>query len=106
MGKQAIAETLRQAAHERRMEVVSAAAIACAKAVEAARLDERAEVTKLVDELFRTVEKPQGFAHCSDGETFGTKVDFFVRVRGRLEWSKAATRRIRAFLRKHGELPR
>lgn len=67
---------------------------------------EQDEVHKLADELFREVELEQGRAFVSDGETFGTKVEFFQRVRGRYEWSKAASRRILAFLKKHGELPR
>ena len=69
-------------------------------------MNERAEVDKLVDELFSKVEKAQGFAHVSDGETFETKAELFKRIRWRLEWSKAATRRIREFLQKHGELSR
>jgi hypothetical protein len=76
----------------------------------AARADEmkteRDEVDALTDELFHAVQKEQGYAHVSDGETFATKAEFFRRIRGRLEWSRAATRRMRAFLKKHGELPR
>jgi len=64
------------------------------------------DVTKLVDELFQKVQLEQGHAFVSDGETFPTKAEFFQRIRGRLEWSKAATRRMRAFLKKHGELAR
>lgn len=64
------------------------------------------EVHKLADELFRKVEKEQGFAFVSDGETFATKEEFFERIRWRYEWSRAASRRIRAFLKAHGELPR
>lgn len=66
--------------------------------------DEATDVKELADELFRKVEKAQGFAFCSDGETFPTKAQFFARIRGRLEWNKAATRYMRAFLRKHGQL--
>lgn len=69
-------------------------------------MDERAEVDGLVNELFHRVQKEQGYAHVSDGETFATKAEFFQRIRGRLEWSKAASRRMRAFLKKYDELPR
>ena len=68
-------------------------------------MDEKDEVDKLADELFRKVSKEQGYAFVSDGETFTTKAAFFERVRGRLEWNKAATRRMRDFLRKHNQLP-
>lgn len=66
-------------------------------------MSERDEVSLLVDELFGQVEKAQGYAHVSDGETFATKAEFFKRIRWRLEWSKAATRRMRTFLKKYGE---
>lgn len=69
-------------------------------------MNEREEVAKLTDELFRRVEKEQGLAYISDGETFENKADFFHRIRGRFEWSKAASRRIRKFLKDHNELPR
>lgn len=65
---------------------------------------ERAEVEELADELFAAVQKAQGHAFVSDGETFATKKEFFERIRGRLEWSMAASRRMRVFLKKHDAL--
>lgn len=62
------------------------------------------KVDVLVDELFDMVERPQGYSFCSDGETFSTVPKFFERIRGRYEWSKEASRQMRKFLRKHGQL--
>lgn len=67
-------------------------------------MSEKDEIAALANELFGAVQMEQGYAYVSDGEYFDNKADFFVRIRGRLEWSKAATRRMRAFLKKHGEL--
>ena len=62
-------------------------------------------VDELADELFLAVEKAQGFAFISDGEGAGmTRRQFFKRVRGRLDWSRRASREIAKFLRRHGQL--
>jgi len=63
-------------------------------------------VELLADELFRRVEKAQGFAFISDAEGAGmTRQQFFERVRGRLAWSVKSCQGITNFLRKYGELP-
>lgn len=63
------------------------------------------EVRRLADELFRAVEKSQGFAFISDGEGAGmTKQQFFERIRGRLDWSHKATEEIKKFLKKYQQL--
>jgi hypothetical protein len=64
-------------------------------------VSERNEVERLFDELFHKVERAQGYAFVSDGETFETKAELFKRIRGRLEWNKAASRIMAAWLRKH-----
>lgn len=68
------------------------------------RIDETTRVSLLVDDLFRAVETDQGYFYVSDGETFASSAKFFERVRGRLKHGKEATRKMEAFLRKHGEL--
>ena len=68
------------------------------------RIDETMAVALLVDDLFAKMQEPQGYFHVSDGETFASKAKFFARIRGRLKWGKEATKRMEAFLRKHGEL--
>jgi hypothetical protein len=64
-------------------------------------VNESKEVDKLVDDLLHRVQRAQGFAFCSDGETFKTKAELFERIRGRLEWNKEASRILSAWLRKH-----
>jgi len=64
--------------------------------------DERDEVDKLAAELFRDVQKHQGYFFLGDGETFRTKAEFFNRVQGRLAHGLEACRKMQAFLRKHG----
>lgn len=66
--------------------------------------DESAEVDLLTDELFTEIQRAQGFAFFSDGETFRTKAEFFERVRGRLEWQKRGLVIMTRFLKRHGEL--
>ena len=66
-------------------------------------MTERDKVHDLADELFSKVQRAQGNAFCSDGETFPTTEQFFERIRGRLEWNKRASRIMSAFLRKHGQ---
>jgi hypothetical protein len=65
---------------------------------------ENENVARLVDELFTAVQQAQGFAFCSDGETFDSIPEFFARIRGRLKWNDEASKIIRAFLRKHSQL--
>lgn len=62
------------------------------------------EVEKLVDELFGMVHTAQGYAFCSDGETFASVPDFFARIRGRLKWSQEASRLMHRFLKAHDQL--
>lgn len=62
------------------------------------------DVDKLVDELFHAVQMEQGLGFVGDGETFAGRADFFRRIRGRLEWNRAAVRKMRNFLKKYGEL--
>lgn len=62
------------------------------------------EIDKLADELFSDIQRAQGYAYVSDGETFKTKSKFFERVRGRLEWQKEGVEIMVAFLERHGEL--
>ncbi len=64
---------------------------------------QRKEVERLADELFSKVQRAQGYAFCSDGETFPTKAAFFERIRGRLEYNKKASRIMSTFLRRYGE---
>ncbi len=66
--------------------------------------DEGHKVQDLADELLESVETAQGYFFVSDGETFPTTAQFFERIRGRLEYGKLAVRKMRAFLKKHGEL--
>lgn len=63
-------------------------------------------VERLAAELFKAVESAQGFAYVSDGEAHAGTVEseFFRRTRGRLEWSKEVTLKLREFLKKHGQL--
>ncbi len=61
------------------------------------------DVDKLADELFREVQRSQGFFFVSDGETFPTKEQFFERIRGRLEHGRDAVHIMNRFLRKYRE---
>jgi hypothetical protein len=54
--------------------------------------------------LFSDIQRAQGYAYVSDGETFKTKAKFFERIRGRLLWQKKGVEIMTAFLEKHGEL--
>lgn len=62
------------------------------------------EVDKLADELFSKIQRAQGYAFISDGETFPTKEQFFERIRGRLAYQRKGVRIMADFLRKYGEL--
>lgn len=66
-------------------------------------MSEKEQVDVLADELFRKIEKSQGMAFVSDGETFSTRAQFFERIRGRLQWQREGVRVMSAFLRKYGE---
>lgn len=60
------------------------------------------EVAPLSRELFSLVEKPQGQAFISDGWSGAqTKEQFLEWVRDRLDWNNEASRKMRAFLKKH-----
>ena len=63
--------------------------------------DESKEVDALVADLFAKVQKAQGFAFCSDGETFQTKAELFERIQGRLEWNREASKIMSRWLRKY-----
>jgi hypothetical protein len=52
------------------------------------------------------VQKAQGYAFVSDGETFDNVPDFFARIRGRLRWSQESTRLMLAFLKKYDQQPK
>lgn len=62
------------------------------------------DVEALTNELFGKIERSQGYAFVSDGETFPTTREFFERIRGRLEHQREGVKIMAAFLRKHGEL--
>lgn len=70
------------------------------------KMTEGQKVDALVDELFHRVEKAQGQAHISDGETFDSVPALFARVRGRLQWAEEAVRIIRGFLREYDQQPK
>lgn len=67
-------------------------------------MSEREKVHELADELFAAIERSQGFAHVSDGETFPTVEAFFERIRGRLEHQRKGARIMADFLRRHNQL--
>ena len=58
----------------------------------------------LCNELFCAVQTSQGFAFISDGMGAMTKKEFFSNVRHSLRHNRIASRKIYAFLKKHGEL--
>lgn len=64
---------------------------------------DRAAVELLAVELFAEVQTDQGYFFVSDGESFPTTAEFFQRVRGRLKYGERAVRKMRAFLKRHGE---
>lgn len=61
-------------------------------------------VEKLNDELFQLVERDQGYAFISDGMGSMTREQFFAMARRALKHSRAASQKLGAFLKKHGEL--
>lgn len=58
-------------------------------------------VARLVDDLFAKIERPQGFAFFSDGETFRTRRQLLHRVRGRLGYAREVVRIYEQFLKQH-----
>lgn len=64
----------------------------------------KSDVERLNDELFRRIERAQGYFFVSDGENMPTKTAFFDRMRGRLREGRKAVRILERFLRKYGEL--
>jgi len=66
----------------------------------------RPSVAKLADELFAKVEYDQGVGFVSDGMgAIGSHEAFFNAVRSAHKHTAAAERKMRAFLKKYGELP-
>lgn len=61
-------------------------------------------VAELTNELFAEIERSQGFAFVSDGETFPTVEQFFERQRGRMMHAEEAVRVFKKFLRKYKQL--
>lgn len=58
----------------------------------------------LCDELFGAVQLNQGYAFLSDGMGSMNRSAFFSTVRQALRHNRLASRKIYAFLKKHGEL--
>lgn len=69
------------------------------------KLAREASIEDLGDELFRLVERGQGFAFVSDGMAgFNSKKELFGRVRAMLHGNKGVSRKMAAWLRKYDEL--
>ena len=60
-------------------------------------------VEALTAELFRAIERAQGYAFHSDGAMFRTPEEFFARVRGRRDWAIEVVQIYGRFLAKYGE---
>jgi hypothetical protein len=63
-----------------------------------------AEARFLLSEIFNAIQGDQGNFHISDGEDTTSRDALFQMLRWRLRHGKAAVRKLRAFLKKHGEL--
>ena len=61
-------------------------------------------VEKLNNELFRKIERSQGYFFVSDGEEFPTVDAYLDRLRGRLEHGEAAVKIMRDFIKKHSKV--
>lgn len=70
------------------------------------RRSRQKHVEALAEEAFAAAEHHQGHGFISDSlDVMGTPERLFETVRGHLWHSEQACKSIRAFLRKHGELP-
>lgn len=62
-------------------------------------------VGALADEIFQIVEEDQGYAFISDGlNSIKSRKKLFATVRGALKHTEISARKIRKWLKKHGEL--
>lgn len=65
-------------------------------------MEQPESIARLANELFNAVEKPQGQAFISDGWSGANDREQFLEwVQDRLDWNNEASKKIRAFLRKH-----
>jgi hypothetical protein len=65
---------------------------------------EQRKIERLAAQLFRMVEKSQGYFYVSDGETAKTVDALFAKVRMRLQHGEEAVSQMKTFLALHGEL--
>jgi hypothetical protein len=69
-------------------------------------VDEQKLMDQLNAELFSMVEGDQGEAHVSDANYAGNLVEFFSFIESQRDYSREATRKMTAFLRKYRNLRR